>query len=76
MLERQHQKARVLRPLPAPWSLPGAAAGKIPKNSQAQPGDTIQVTGLKPHALSTVAALMGAAVGTVRSGCRRPNLGG
>ena len=47
-------------PLPRGGVTP-AAARKIPKNSQAQPGDTTQVTGLKPHALLTLVALMGAA---------------
>jgi hypothetical protein len=46
-----------------------AAARKIPNNSQAQPGDSTQVTGLKPHAVLTPVALMGAVM-TVVPACR------
>ena len=38
-----------------------AATRKIPNNSQAQPGDTTQVTGQEAHTLLTPVALMGAA---------------
>jgi len=53
-------RLRALQQDPLPHGdVTGAAARKIPKNSQAQPGDIVQVTGLKPHALLTPMALMG-----------------
>jgi hypothetical protein len=52
---------------PARRRNPGSCEKDPEEQSGPQPGDTIQVTGLKPHALLTVAALMGAAEGFDKS---------
>jgi hypothetical protein len=47
--------------------------GRSRRKSHSQPGDTTQVTGLKPHALLTPVALMGAALGVSLVAVSRPN---
>jgi transposase len=54
-------RLRALQQDPSHAATRPAAARKIPNNSQAQPSDSTQVTGLKTCALLTPMALMGAA---------------